>query len=101
MAAAPAGNAPTVAKATVAERAAAERLGSVYLYLAGLRGLPLDTWAIPEKERAGQLHAPFYAALGEIYVSDDERDRALGRSKYVNRYVLYKKDYDTIMPRVG
>src|SRR5262245_25067300 len=101
MAAASPAKAEQTIKATAAEKQAAERLGSVFQYLAGLKGLPLDVWAIPAQERIGSAHGAFQGALRAIYGTDTERERALGRKGYLSAFAFYKKDYEAVIPKVG
>jgi hypothetical protein len=102
MAAAPPAKAEQTIKATPAEKQAAERLGSVFQYIAARKGLPLGVWAVP-LERKGTTHAALLAALYAIYGSDTERRRALEKlgKEYLNAYDFYKKDYESVIPKVG
>ena len=85
--------------ASSAERAAAGRLGAIYLELARRRATPLGPWAIaPEKARNSVIHGPFTAVLGMVYGTDTERARKPG--VYQSRFELYKKDYDTVVPKL-
>jgi hypothetical protein len=70
--------------------------------LAGLRALPLESWAIPTAKTTGTLHAQLYQALGEVYEKDSSgKTTLLSRPRYPNRYLPYKRDYDAVMPQVG
>ncbi len=76
-------------------RQAAERLGRLCLLLSGERdGLPFDTWILPEQARTPL----FLGILGKVYGTDQERERLY--HPYQNRFQLYKKDYDAVMPKV-
>ena len=83
-------------RASEVERQAAERLGGLCMLLSEERGgFPFDTWVLPNVESRMPL---FAKKLGEIYGSDDVRDRLY--KPYQNRYQLYRRDYDAVMPAV-
>ena len=65
-------------KATAAQKQAAERLGSMFNYLADLKAVPLDVWTIP-LERTGSGRGEFQSALREIYGSDTSDGCSDGR----------------------
>jgi len=75
----------------------AERLGTIYNYLKGNGGLPLDKWAKPELRSD---NAPFLAALAYAYMVDERGQRNIGRSVVADRTVPYRADYDAVIPAI-
>ncbi|MHA7291353.1 hypothetical protein ACX80V_17155 [Arthrobacter sp. MDT3-24] len=80
--------------ATLAQRAAAERLGRVFELTAARGGLPLNRNVIPTAAANAVLPVAVLAALGSVLGSDGFRPQT-GKT---NRYALYKADYDAVMP---
>jgi hypothetical protein len=95
VAAAPATEKP----ATAAERAAAQRLGSVYRYLDD-RAFPIGKWALPETTPGpANKNAFLDVALGEVYGSHQKLDPQWRPS--FSRYEHYRRDYAKIInPRL-
>jgi hypothetical protein len=95
VAAAPATEKP----ATAAERAAAQRLGSVYRYLND-RAFPIGKWALPETTPGpANKNAFLDVALGEVYGSHQKLDPQWRPS--FSRYEHYRRDYAKIInPRL-
>lgn len=86
--------------ATREQRAAAERLGAMFLR-ATASGRSLDREALPIGPGAGSLRPEVRAALGHVHGSDDTRYSRLGRAGYKPPFALYKADYDAVVPLLG
>ena len=86
--------------ATPAQRAAAERLGAVYLHIAASRDMPLGAWAIPS-EATTSMRPSLMAALSAVHGTDNEQARRRRRPDYESKRMLYTNDYSAVMPRVG
>src|SRR5215218_3376644 len=87
----------TAARTAVTLFKCAERLGAVYNYLAGI-SVSFDTCAIPAKASTGSANGLFNAALGFVYLVDETGKQNIGRSVVSNRYLPYKRDYETLKP---
>src|SRR4051794_6378046 len=85
---------------TAADRAAAARLGDLYLRLDARRALPLNSQAVPKPGRV--LQDPHMTdALFKIHGSDSERERrARTPSDYRSVSKLYATDYNALVPKL-